>query len=202
MSPTPRQTPNDGSTAADAPARASDEQLLAGFLEGREAMFAELVNRYEQPLYGFICRLTGRPADAADAFQETFLRVFQKADTFGGRSSVKTWLYAIATNVCRARLRAAQRHPERPDPPEQAHLAAPNGEAISQEVGERIARAVGRLPADQREVFLLKTYEELSYPQIASALGRPLGTVKSQMRLALAKLRADLHEIAEAYGLA
>ena len=202
MTPEARQTPNDGSTDAVARRRPSGEQLLTGFLEGQEAMFAELVQRYEEPLYGFICRLTGRPADAADAFQETFLRVFQKADTFAGRSSFKTWLYAIATNVCRARLRAAQRHPERSDPPEQAHLAAPNGHAISQEVGERIARAVGRLPTDQREVFLLKTYEELSYPQIARALGRPLGTVKSQMRLALAKLRTDLHEIAEAYGLA
>ncbi len=107
----------------------------------------------------------------------------------------------MATNVCRARIRKAQRHPETSDPPEQAHLATPNGHAASKEIGEHIARAVGRLPADQREVFILKTYEELTYPQIADALGRPLGTVKSQMRLALSKLRADLHSVAEAYDL-
>jgi len=196
-----RPTPSDGRREAPPSRGASDEQLLAGFLEGQEAMFTEIVRRYEDPLFGFICRLTGRPSDAADIFQETFVRVFQKAHTFGGRSSFKTWLYTVAANVCRARMRAAQRHPEKADPPEQVHLATPNGHAASKEIGERIARAVGRLPVDQREVFVLKTYEELTYPQIAAALVRPLGTVKSQMRLALSKLRADLHALAEAYEI-
>ena len=58
-------------------AGASDEELLSAFLSGDRDMFAHLVQRYEGPLYGFICRLTGRPGDAADLFQETFLRVFQ-----------------------------------------------------------------------------------------------------------------------------
>ena len=183
----------------------SDEQLLAAFVRGDSAMFAELVHRYEQPLHAFICRLSGRPGDAPDVFQETFVRAFQHAASFRGDSSVKTWLYAIAANVCRSRLRRANdfqplsdgQAAERPDAAD-----GPNGAAESTELGRRIAAAVGVLPAEQREVFVLKAYEELSYPQIAEALGRPLGTVKSQMRLALGKLRADLHQIAQDYGLA
>jgi len=179
----------------------SDEWLLAAFLRGEEAMFAELVHRYEQPLHAYLCRLTGQPAEAPDLFQETFVRVFQHAASFQGRSRFKTWLYAIATNVCRSRLR-------RPAPPEAAaddeppdRAPGPNGAAASHEVGQRIAQAVSGLPVEQREVFLLKAYDALSYPEIARALGRPLGTVKSQMRLALVKLRADLSGIARDYGI-
>jgi RNA polymerase sigma-70 factor (ECF subfamily) len=217
----------------------SDEQLLAAFVRGDSAMFAELVRRYEQPLHAFICRLSGRPGDAPDVFQETFVRAFQHAASFRGESSVKTWLYAIAANVCRSRHRAAAAG-ARPSPPGRGEgegaedgaplhpggphptlsrrergearegargeasdpAAGPDGAAEAAELGHRIAAAVGVLPAEQREVFVLKAYEELSYPQIAEALGRPLGTVKSQMRLALGKLRTDLHQIAQDYGLA
>ena len=183
---------------------ASDEALLAGFLTGDEAMFAELVHRYERPLHGFICRLTGEPGVAADLFQETFVRVVEKADTFEGRSRVKTWVYAIAANLCRSHLRTKQRRAPvaDPDPAERADEApGPSGSAQGREVGERIAAAVAALPVAQREVFVLRVYDEMKYQQIAQALGRPLGTVKTQMRAALGKLRGELRSIAEAYGV-
>jgi len=182
----------------------SDEQLLAAWLRGNDAMFAELVRRYEQPLHAFICRLTGEPGVAPDLFQETFLRAFKHARTFRGGSRVKTWLYAIAANVCRTHVGKARRAPapagdgaERLDP-----APGPNGAAQAAEVGRRIGQAVATLPVEQREVFVLRAYDELSYSEIARVLGRPLGTVKSQMRLALGKLRTELHEIAQAYELA
>ena len=86
-----------------------------------------------------------------------------------------------------------------PEPPDPA--PGPNGAAASQEIGERVARAVGTLPASQREVVVLKLYDELTYSEIAEALGRPLGTVKTQMRAALKALRPRLRAIAEAHGL-
>ncbi|MFW6161479.1 MAG: RNA polymerase sigma factor [Planctomycetota bacterium] len=181
---------------------ASDEALLAGYLSGDDAMFSELVHRYERPLHGFICRLTGQPGVAADLFQETFVRVVEKGQTFEGRSRFKTWLYAIAANLCRSHLRRKGRETPTPDPPERPDEGlGPNGAARDREVGERIAAAVAALPVAQREVFILKTYDELTYAQIAQALGRPVGTVKTQMRAALGKLRRDLRSIAEAYGV-
>ena len=95
---TPRSDVAQGSAHSAAPSRLPDEDVLAAFLRGDEAMFSELVHRYEKPLYGFICRAGGDPSNAADIFQETFVRVFQRASTFSGQSSFKTWLYAVALN--------------------------------------------------------------------------------------------------------
>jgi len=167
-------------------------------------MFAELVRRYELPLHAFICRLTGQPGEAPDLFQETFLRVFEHAASFRGRSSFKTWLYAIAANVCRSRLRSSRRRQTLPqtDVLEQVDTTrGPNGAAEAAEIGRRIGEAVGALPVEQREVFVLRIYDEMTYREIAEALDRPLGTVKSQMRAALGKLRAALRALAEAYGV-
>jgi len=214
----------------------SDEQLLSAVARGEDAMFAELVRRYERPFHAYFCRLTGQPAEADDLFQETFLRVWRGAAAFRAESQAKTWLYAIAANVARSRLRRLRRQAEvegervkcggsgngggeewsstfstlrsSPStlypPPSTAPVdpaPRPNGHAESHEIGSRIAQAVAALPPDQREVFLLKAYQDLSYPAIAAALGRPVGTVKSQMRLALGKLRTELHQLAEAYDL-
>ena len=186
-------------------AGALDEELLSGFLRGEEHMFAELVQRHERSLYTFIARFTGRQAEAPDLFQETFVRVFQHADSFSGRSSFKTWLYAIALNVCRTHARKAPKRQTALDPADALLVSpapGPNGTAAREEIGKRIAGAVAGLPDEQREVFILKAYDEMKYGEIADSLGRPLGTVKSQMRVALRKMRAALRDIAEAYGIA
>ena len=168
-------------------------------------MFDQLVHRYERGLYDFICRVSGDEASAPDLFQETFLRVFQRAQTFQGRSSFKSWLFAIAANLCRTHLskRGAPRTDVRLADPEPANGSAPPPDASqAKEVGERISEAVAALPADQREVFVLRMYHDLSYPEIAQSLERPVGTVKSQMRYAIQKLRATLHQLAHAYEIA
>jgi RNA polymerase sigma-70 factor, ECF subfamily len=182
----------------------TDEEALAAYLRGDAAMVSELVRRYERPLYAFLCRLTGRPADAADLFQETFLKVVQNAGSFAGRSQFKTWLYAIALNAYRSRARRATRRDvplESVDLPMTPLIARPDGVAEQAEVGGRIADAVAGLPSEQREVFLMKVYDDMNYREIAEALGRPLGTVKSQMRLALVKMRVVLHDLGQAYGV-
>jgi RNA polymerase sigma-70 factor, ECF subfamily len=182
-----------------------DEQLLHAFVGGRRDMFPELVRRYEQPLYAFICRVKGRPDGADDAFQETFLRVYRSGANFKGRSSFRTWLYAIAANVCRSEGRKAAVRP-RPtplpehDPP--AREKAPGDVGESGEIAERIAGAVAKLPDDQRTVFVMREYEGMTYAEVAQAVDRPVGTVKSQMRLALQKMRTHLHALAQAHGIA
>jgi len=201
MNPTPNHQSGDmQGISSDIP----DESLLAGFLRGEEDMFTELVTRYEQPLYSFICRLTGDPAEATDLFQETFVRVYQRASSFRAESRLKTWLYAVATNVCRAhgrkKARSGTTTAERASEPANGS-PGPSRLAESTEVGERIASAVGALPQEQREVFILKVYEEMTFQNISELLERPLGTVKSQMRLALGTLRGDLHDLAEAYDV-
>ena len=179
---------------------ATDEELLSAFLRGKEIMFDELLQRHQGPLYGFICRLTGSPSDAPDLFQETFVRVVKHAGSFEGRSSFKTWLYTIACNVCRSYQRKARVGPtvtsDLPDNKADRSLD-PSDAADSAEIGRHVARAVDALPEAQREVLVLKVYEGMSYPDIALAVNRPEGTVKSQMRLALQKLRHELQGIVQ-----
>jgi len=194
--------PHSPGRAEPGPIVPTDEEALAAYLGGDAAMVAELVRRYQQPLYGLLCRLTGCPADAEDIFQETFLRVIQHAGSFAGRSRFKTWLYSIALNAYRSRGRLASRRDqplEAADPPAAGPANAPDTAAEHAEVGCRIAAAVSRLPNEQREVFLMKAYDDMTYAEIAEVLGRPLGTVKSEMRLALIKMRVVLHGLAEAY---
>lgn len=185
----------------------SDKELLAGLIEGRGDMLEELVQRHEQGLYCFIVRMTGSENDAADLFQETFLRVYAKAKTFKARGSVQSWIYAIAANLCRTHRARRWREPTADAAPLDEEKPVKNGaplpgEVVSQrEIGRRIAAAVAELPEDQREVFVLKAYQQLSYPEIAETLNRPIGTVKSQMHYALEKLRGSLRELAQAYEM-
>jgi RNA polymerase sigma-70 factor (ECF subfamily) len=183
----------------------TDEELLCGWREGNEAMLGTLIERYERPLHALFYRLTGNRSAAADLFQETFVRVFENASSFRGESRFKTWLYAIATNLCRQRWRRRQLRDARPlssSPEPPCDDPAPPERVTSDEIGHRIERAVAALPIEQREVFVLKTYHELTYAEIAATLDHPTGTVKSRMRLALRKLRADLRDVAEAHDLA
>jgi RNA polymerase sigma-70 factor (ECF subfamily) len=185
----------------------SDEHLLAGLAKGREDMFEQLVQRYQGRLYGFLCRMAGQEADAADLFQETFLRVYQKAGQIRDQQAFRPWLYTIALNLCRSQHARRARHPEvaLPDCAEDTSLPAtdpsPDSAVAHREIGDRIAVAVNTLPLEQREVFILRAYQDLSYPEIADVLGRPLATVKSQMRYALQKLRSVLRDLASAHGV-
>ena len=182
----------------------TDEEILCGWLEGDRSMFAMLIKRYEGPLHALLYRLSGSRSAAADLFQETFLRVFENARSFRGDSRFKTWLYAIATNLCRERwrgnhLRDARSLSHSPEPP--SGDPTPSERAASGEIGCRVQRAVAALPIEQREVFVLKTYQEMTYAEIAETLDHPTGTVKSRMRLALQKLRTELRDVAEAHDV-
>lgn len=193
-----------GGTQPDA-AGASDERLLSAFIKGDETMFSELVHRYEKPLYAFISRITGETADASDLFQETFMRVCQHAGSFRSDSSFKTWLYAIAANLCRSRLRKRRREPMLSIEDAPALSTGSRGASSGpecEEIGRHVAAAVRGLPPEQREVVVMRVYEEMSYAEIADALERPLGTVKSQMHSSVTKLRGSLRDIAKAYGIA
>lgn len=189
--------------AATATRAPSDEDLIHAFLGGDLGGIDLLVTRYERPLFAFIVRITGRPDIAADLFQETFVRVVRHAGSFGGRSRFKTWLYTIASNLCRSRAPREARETGlslvdaagRPD-----GGSGPERRVLDDEVGRRVARAVEGLPVEQREVFVLKVYDELSFPEIAEVVGRPVGTTKSQMRAAVLRLRDELSDMARGRG--
>jgi RNA polymerase sigma-70 factor (ECF subfamily) len=161
-----------------------------------------LVARWEQPLFRFAFRLLRTHEDARDVCQETFLRVLHNSERFRDGARVSTWLYQIALNLCRDHVRKKRRWGAIVDTSRDARTA-PSCDAATEDAGpvagmervERCAavkRALSEIPAEQREVLVLKEFEGLKFREIAEILGCPESTVKSRMYYGLAGLRVAL----------
>ena len=182
-----------------------DESLVAAHLRGDPAAFGELVRRYGDGILGYLFRMTGNRDQAEDLFQETFQKVHEKARTFRG-GSFKSWLFTIATRLTIDTLRRRHRvgflslscqGDGDDDPPALAAVAArdaadPVDELVKEEQKEQVRRAIAALPAGQRAALVLAYYQQLSYAEVAEALGCSVGAVKTQMSRALAKLAQRL----------
>jgi RNA polymerase sigma-70 factor (ECF subfamily) len=164
-------------------------------------MFEMLLKRYQKPLYGYLIRYTGNPTSAEEIFQETFVKVFEKRHLYQQGRPFKPWLYQIAINTAHDKFRERKFHPlqlEEKDEPMAKVADAPPQHLHRQEVSQMIAEAVAQLPSTQRQVFILREYENLSYAEISDLVQRPLNTVKSDMHRALQTLRSLLDTLADA----
>lgn len=200
---------NHGAAVAYIAVEHSDEELMARASRGDADAFAALVRRYEKPLYGYVRRMLGNGVDAEDVFQDTFLRVHQHAGRYRHGAPFRPWLYKIATNLCRDRLRKRRRHPQvsldrpagfdadRPSPLDRVEdgCAGPDQTARKAEATVRLQEALGELPEKQRAVFLMARYDEMSYDEIARSLQVPVGTVKSRMNKAVHFLMQAVQDI-------
>jgi RNA polymerase sigma-70 factor (ECF subfamily) len=172
----------------------SDEELLSRYQSGDESGFEGLIERYRRPLFTVIARMVRDRGDAEDIFQETFIRVMQHHERFDPRRKFSTWIYAIATNLCRDHLRRGRRSPVAvmEEVPEAAGDDDPESESWGREVRTAVDRALELLPAEQREVFLLREYGGLSFKEVAVLTSSNLNTVLGRMHMAMKKLRAEL----------
>lgn len=167
------------------------------------------MRRHRTPLYHFILRSVRVPPTAEEILQDTWVRIIQGAADFQRASKFTTWAYTVARNLCidHARKAALRRHPslDQPGPgrdedgPSLGEALADRGPAvdrtaIGKELQARLAEAIDALPADQREVFLLREYSNLPFKDIAEVVGAPENTVKSRMRYALERLQQALAE--------
>ncbi len=190
----------------------TDKSLIDAHLKGDTTAFGEIVHRYGDSLLGYLTRMTGSIEQAEDLFQETFKRVHEKADTFRG-SRIKSWLFAIATNVAidgfrrSRRLQVTSLNQKLDCADEQGHeLGAialadnsygPSQKAIMTERKEQVRHALELLPAKQRATLVLAYFQQLTYPEVAQVLGCSVGTVKTQMYRALKTLSQKLPDISE-----
>lgn len=185
----------------------TDEVLLERYVKGDVRAFETLLARHRGAVYSFLLRSVRDAAAAEDLFQETFLRVVQRADQFNGQSRFTTWLYTIARNltVDHARRMQHRRHASLDAPRGSASDdARPLGEsiagnalpadrlAVEAEVRSTFQVALEALPDEQREVFLLRQVEGLAFADIAAIVGIPENTAKSRMRYALERLQQAL----------
>ena len=178
----------------------SDESLLARYREGDSAAFEILYARHRQGLYRFLLGLSGSAERAEEVYQDTWLSLIRSASQPQGRATFRTWLYQIARNRLIDHWRKHGVHqPLHDSYDEQAHALADETSDPEQLLSlsrdsQRLDTALQSLPADQREVFLLRAYSDLDLPQIAALTETPLETVKSRLRYAQQKLRRLLAE--------
>ena len=178
----------------------SDEDLVEAFQSGDISAFDHLVRRWDRKIQGVVYRLVGNQEEARDLSQEAFLKAYRALGTFKREARFSSWLYQIALNATRDRMRRRRRHPdvsldeveERPD----ASLrdARPSAFELieSNDLSRLVAAAMAGLPDEQREVLILKEYEGLTFPEIAETLDVPLSTVKTRLYRGLVQLRIRL----------
>lgn len=179
----------------------TDLDLASQAKQGCLEAFNILVMRHQALLYNVAFRVTGNADLAADATQEAFILAYRKIGQFRG-GSLRAWLARIATNCAYDQLRSRRRHGASSieDMVEQedrlAQLvdpgASPDEAAVSSELGRAISAAILTLPPDQRSVIILVDYNHFNYEEAAEALGTSLGTVKSRLSRARARVRAIL----------
>ncbi|WP_372370680.1 RNA polymerase sigma factor [Candidatus Uabimicrobium sp. HlEnr_7] len=168
----------------------NDERIFELFICGERAMFGVLMERYQKPLYHYLLRYTGNTTLSEEILQETFVKVFQKCEMYTRGKPFKPWLYKIACNTAKDKLKQKkQQSLAEKEEPMTKTANSPVHHLHCKEIGEMIDKAVAKLPPNQKQVFILREYEKMSYVDISIAVERPLNTVKSDMRRALKSLR-------------
>jgi len=178
----------------------SDEELVAAFQSGDIAAFDVLVQRWDRRIQGLIFRLIGHHDEARDLSQEAFLKAYRALGTFKSESRFSSWLYQIALNATRDRLRRRRRRTDvsleemEDGAPESLRDGRPSALDLveSSDLSRLVSAAMATLPDEQREVVILKEYEGLTFPEIAETLDLPLSTVKTRLYRGLGQLRVRL----------
>jgi len=180
-----------------------DEQaLIAAAQQGSLPAFNKIILHYQGLAYNVAYRIMGDSDSASDTTQDAFVKAYQRISQYRG-GSFKAWLLRIVTNTCYDALRARKRRPtvslenevegEESDPDYDPRLIdngeRPDAFVMRKELAGVIQAAIGQLPADQRTALILSDVEGMDYQEIADAMGTALGTVKSRLSRARAKMR-------------
>ena len=173
----------------------TDSALVRAALNGDDRAFTTLVDRHAPACLRFARRMLGEMADAEDAAQETFLRAFNALRSYDASTPFRTWLFAILVNRCRTSLlRRSRRERRIVSEAIQVDRAASDDQARAFEFREEIAWALGALPAEQREAFLLKHVEDLSYDEMVVVTGAGASALRMRVKRACDRLQLLLDE--------
>lgn len=184
-----------------------EDKLIHAARHGDIEAFNRLVVTYQDSAYTVAYRIMGEPDAAADATQEAFIAAYYKLDQFQGER-FKSWLLRIVTNACYDELRRRKRRPAssldglenvapQPDLDLNPAPESPEQHAQRRELYQAIQDCLNALPDDQRVIAVLVDVEEYAYQEIVSITGLPLGTVKSRLSRARARLRDCLRGVRE-----
>lgn len=186
--------PDHASPPAAALAKCSDEELFELYRAGDERAFEEIVRRYEPQILGFLHRRLRDEERVRELAQDTFLRVHRARDRYDSGRKLSTWIFTIANNLLKNEFRNRSRRREMPfadlgDAAEPGSRAPelesrgpdPEQAAYRGELREAIDRTIEQLDEHHRVPFVMREVEDLTYEEIAEALGVPVGTIKSRL---------------------
>ncbi len=178
----------------------SDSQLMIDLCKGDNDAFAEVVKRFERPVFSHLIRMLGNEEDAEEQLQMTFCRVYRYRNNYDPQRPLVTWIFTIASNLAKKEWRRRSRWSM--IPLEKVVLKGPGNMTPHYREGRRelassIEEAVNELPEHYREPFLLRESQGLTYEEIAEVLGIRIGTVKSRINRARACLRESLADVWE-----
>jgi len=186
--------------------RALDREDMARLQAGHDAALNRLMERHAAAVYQFLYRMLGDEEDARDLAQETFVRVYRSRDSFRPELTFSNWLFTIAGNLARNRIRWRARHPTVSLESDENNASGSAGETLPSgvpspdrqiEVSERnaaVRRAVLELPEDLREALVLCEWEDLAVAEAARILGTTAKAVESRLYRARNQLRERLRQ--------
>jgi len=177
----------------------SDEELIEACRAGETSAFDVLVGRWEDRIRGAAYRVLGSEDEARDVAQEAFLKAYRGLAGFKQEARFSSWLYQIALNLCRDRLRRRKTRAtvsldemEEAGPVMAETRPGAHERLVELDLAHTVRRAIEALPEEQREVVILKEYEGLTFLEIAQALEVPVSTVKTRLYRGLGQLRLRL----------
>ena len=181
-----------------------DAAAVAQARGGDEEAFRVLVERHGRSIYRLAYRMTGRPEDAEDVVQETFVRAYRQLSRFEARSNFATWLYRIGFN-CAIDYMRARPHRESAESHETLERLTPGSEAPSiddlvyaGEIGARVQEALNALSTQERAAFLMRHYHGCSIEEICNALDLKTNAAKHSIFRAVKKMRVALKPLMDA----
>ena len=171
----------------------TDTELIDAFKSGDVTGFNELVRRYQEKVYWIARRIVGSHQDADDVAQEVFIRVHKALRDFRAESGFYTWLYRVAVNVSlnalrKNRIKEFIRFEDVEEILEQPDAGA-DRPVLKKEYDDLLERAIARLPAKQKAVFMMRYYDEMPYETMAQVLGKSVGGLKANYFHALKKVQ-------------
>jgi RNA polymerase sigma-70 factor, ECF subfamily len=168
----------------------SDRELVAIAINGFDGSFEELVRRYQRPISAYVYRMVGNYESALDLTQEIFIKVYNSLRRYRAEFKFSTWIYKIAHNAAVDHLRrnttreqslVASHEGDSFDLPIESPHLTPEQESERRERTTEIESVVRALPANYRELIILRHSQDLSYEEIVEVTGLPLGTVKNRL---------------------
>ncbi len=181
----------------------NDRELVASAVDGRDGSFEELVRRYQRPISAYVYRMVGNYESALDLTQEIFIKVYNSLQRYRSEFKFSTWIYRIAHNSAVDHLRRnanreqsliAGSEDDHFELPLESNRLTPEQESERKERRVEIEAVVRTLPANYRELVILRHSQDLTYEEIVEVTGLPLGTVKNRLFRAREMMRQQFVE--------